>query len=353
MLDNMQNFLDPSEREYLESQHNCERDGRIRDRIKAVLLYDKGWSYRKIAEALFITPEAIRQHTLDYEAARKLSPENGGSSSKLNKAQTKFLLEHLQGHTYLYAKDIVAFVWEQFEVRYTVSGMTQWLQNNGFSYKKPAVVPGKADKEAQQVWIEFYEELKRNLAENETICFMDGVHPTHNAKPAYGWIQKGQRKEIPTNTGRQRVNLSGMIDILSKRVLIREDETLEAESTIRFLKIIEEAYPSKRTVHLFCDNARYYRNKKVQAFLETSKISMHFLPPYSPNLNPIERLWKLTNEWVINNKYYEKFSEFKNSLLGFLGSLSDPPQDLLKILTTRIKDNFRAIGSVLPVNSST
>ena len=95
MLDSMQNFLDPSEREYLESQHNCERDGRIRDRIKAVLLYDKGWSYRKIAEALFITPEAIRKHTLDYEAALKLSPENGGSSSKLNKAQTKFLLEHL------------------------------------------------------------------------------------------------------------------------------------------------------------------------------------------------------------------------------------------------------------------
>lgn len=349
----MKNFLDPSERERLESQHKYERDGRVRDRIKAVLLYDKGWSYRKIAEALFITPEATRQHTLDYEAIRKLAPENGGSSSKLNKAQEKFLLDHLQDQTYLYAKDIVAFVWEQFEVNYTVSGMTQWLQNHDFSYKKPAVVTGKADKEAQQAWIEFYEELKRSLTENETICFMDGVHPTHNVKPAYGWIQKGKGKEILTNTGRQRVNLSGVIDIISKRVIVREDETLEAESTIRFLKSIEKAYPSKQTVHLFCDNARYYRNKKVQIFLETSKNSMHFLPPYSPNLNPIERLWKLTNERVINNKYYEKFSEFKNSLLEFLGSLSDPPQNLLNILQTRITDNFRAMGSLLSVNSST
>lgn len=349
----MKNFLDPSEREELKKQHKCTRDGRVRDRIKAVLLYDNGWSYRKIAEALFITPEAVRQHTLDYETVRKLSPENGGSSSKLNRAQTKLLLEHVQECTYLYAKDIVAFVWDQFEVRYTVSGMTQWLQNHGFSYKKPAVVPGKADKEAQQAWIKCYEEMKKNLSENETICFMDGVHPTHNAKPAYGWIRKGQRKEIPTNTGRQRINLSGMIDITSKRVLVREDETLEAESTICFLKKIEEAYPCKQTVHLFCDNARYYRNKKVQAFLQTSKISMHFLPPYSPNLNPIERLWKLTNEWVINNKYYEKFSEFKKSILTFLRRLSDPPQDLLQILKTRITDNFRAVGSVLPVNSST
>jgi transposase len=349
----MQNFLDPSERKRLEIQHKYERDGRTRDRIKAVLLYDKGWSYRMIAEALFITPEAARQHTLDYERASKLSPENGGSSSKLNKAQTRLLLEHLQERTYLYAKDIAAFVWDQFEVRYTISGMTQWLQNHGFSYKKPAVVPGKVDKEAQQAWIDFYEGLKRNLGDDETICFMDGVHPTHNAKPAYGWIQKGKRKELPTNTGRQRVNLSGMIDIISKQVLVREDETLEAESTIRFLRSIEEAYPHKRTVHLFCDNARYYRNKKVHAFLENSKISMHFLPPYSPNLNPIERLWKLTNELVINNKYYEKFSEFKNSLIGFLKSLSDPPQNILKILRSRITDNFRAIGSPVPVNSST
>lgn len=349
----MQNFLDQSEREYLESQHKCERDGRVRDRIKAVLLYDKGWSYRKIAEALFITPEAARQHTLDYETTQKLLPRNGGSSGKLNKAQTKFLSEHLQTHIYLYAKDISAFVWDQFEVRYTVSGMTQWLKNHGFSYKKPAVIPGKANKEAQQRWIEAYQSMKENLSEDETICFMDGVHPTHNAKPTFGWIQKGERKEIPTNTGRQRINLSGLIDIFSKNVIVQEDETLEADSTISFLKIVEAAYPTKHTIHVFCDNARYYRNKKVTAFLETSKITMHFLPPYSPNLNPIERLWKLMNEYVINNRFYEKFVDFRDSIFNFLGRLFNPPDELLSILKKRITDNFRPVDSPLPVNSST
>ena len=349
----MRNFLDESERNRLLKQHRSERDKRICDRIKAVLLYDKGWSYHQIAEALFISHEAVRQHTLDYEGVRKLSPQNGGSGSKLNETQSRLLIDHLQQNTYMYAKDIIAFVREQFEIEYSVSGMTQWLKSNGFSYKKPAVVPGKADREAQEQWINFYQHLKRTLSENEAICFMDGVHPTHNVKPAYGWIQKGTRKEIPTNTGRQRLNLSGVIDIISKKVLIQEDETLEAESTIRFLKRIEEAYPTKKTIYLICDNARYYRNKKVASFLESSKISMQFLPPYSPNLNPIERLWKLMNEYVINNKYYEKFSEFKNSLLSFLGSLSDPPKDLFDVLKRRITDNFRAFGTPQFVNSST
>ncbi len=89
------------------------------------------------------------------------------------------------------------------------------------------------------------------------------------------------------------------IDILSKRVFVREDKTLNSSSTIAFLQDIETAYPQARKVHMFCDNAKYYRNKDVQVYLRGSKIEMHFLPPYSPNLNPIERLWKFVNEHVL------------------------------------------------------
>ncbi len=53
----------------------------------------------------------------------------------------------------------------------------------------------------EREWLAEYEKLKQNLPENETICFMDGVHPTHNVQPTYGWIKKGERKEIPANCG--------------------------------------------------------------------------------------------------------------------------------------------------------
>ena len=163
----------------------------------------------------------------------------------------------------------------------------------------------------------------------------------HNTKPAYGWIRTGERKEIPTNTGRQRINLSGAIDITSKKVLIQEDTTLNAASTIEFLKKIEAAYPEAKKVYVFCDNARYYRNKEVSKFLESSKIEMCFLPPYSPNLNPIERLWKFMYENVLYNKYYEKFVEFKEEVLGFLQGLSYASAEIQAALASRITDNFR------------
>jgi len=162
-----------------------------------------------------------------------------------------------------------------------------------------------------------YERLRQGLPADETICFIDGVHPTHNVQPAYGWIKKGVRKEIPANTGRARLNLSGSIDMITHNVVIQEDQALNAESTIRFFQKIEKAYPNNRQIHVFCDNAPYYRNKEVKKHLETSKICLHFLPPYSPNLNPIERLWKWMKERVIYNAYYGNFEDFKAAVIGF------------------------------------
>lgn len=340
----MHHFLTDEERSSLSRQHKLERDKRVCDRIKAVLLYDDGWELNEIAYVLLITDETVRHHVEEYKATRKLKPENGGSCSKLNPLQTKALLEHLQECTYLYAKDIVRYVFESFGIEYSIPGMTTWLYRNRFSYKKPAVVPGKANAIAQEEWIRRYEALKKRLPADEAICFIDGVHPTHNTTSAFGWIRKGLRKEIKSNTGRQRLNLSGAIDIVSKEVFVLEDEVLNASSTITFLRKLESRYPASNRVHVFCDNARYYKNKEVSTYLAASKIEMHFLPPYSPNLNPIERLWKCMHEKVLYNRYYERFSEFKDAVMGFFQGLLDPPRELRKVLENRITDRFQRVS---------
>jgi len=340
-------FLSDQERATLRIQHKQERDKRVADRIKAVLLHDNGWSPQHIAEALFISDQAVRDHIDDYKTSSKLKPDNGGSEEKLSREQTDQLEVHLREHTYLYVKDIIAYVQATFGIIYTVPGMRTWLQRHEFSYKKPAIVPGKANEERQQEWLEAYEQLKLALPGDETICFIDGVHPTHNVQPAYGWIKKGVRKEIPANTGRSRLNLSGAIDVVCHKIVMQEDQTLNAFSTIRFFQKIEEAYPCKRKIHVFCDNAPYYRNKAVSQYLATSKIVLHFLPPYSPNLNPIERLWKWMKERVIYNTYYEHFEDFKEAILGFFAVLSTVTAEsvLGQSLKNRVRDKFRVIGT--------
>lgn len=342
------NFLNDEERNKLKGQHKQERDGRVRDRIKAILLYDKGWTLKQIAEALLISDEAIGNHINEYQASKKLKPQSGGSTEKFSLSQANQLEAHLQTQTYLYTKDITAYVQITFGITYTIHGMRNWLQRHGFSYKKPAVVPGRADEKQQKKWIEEYEKLRDTLPSSETICFIDGVHPSHNVQSAYGWIKKGVRKEIPTNSGRSRLNLTGALDIISHKIIIHSDKTLDANATINFFRKIKEAYPDKDKIHVFCDNAKYYKNQLVEEYLKTSKIKLHFLPPYSPNLNPIERLWKWMKERVIYNTYYPEFEEFKSAVFGFFNLLStlSPESVLGQSLRSRVKDKFKPIGTI-------
>src|SRR4030065_481215 len=171
-------FLSDAERAQLRAQHKQERDKRICDRIKAVLLYDKGWTIAAIAKARLLSEDAIREHITQYREFKKVKPENGGASEKLSIEQSEQLRRHLRNHTYLYVKDIIAYVQSTWSMTYSVPGMRNWLQRHDFSYKKPTLVPGKANEQQQQEWLAEYEKLKQNLSADETICFMDGVHPT-------------------------------------------------------------------------------------------------------------------------------------------------------------------------------
>src|SRR5580698_3080623 len=88
----------------LRERHRKERDGRVKDRIKAVLLRDKGYSYEEIADVLFLSDEGTRKQVEDFLREEKLAPENGGSEPQLTPAQTAELLAHLEERTYLYVR---------------------------------------------------------------------------------------------------------------------------------------------------------------------------------------------------------------------------------------------------------
>jgi transposase len=114
----MANILTTEEITELKNRHGQERDRRVCDRIKAVLLYDKGWSLQEIAEALLLSDESIRKHIRDYQQAKKLRPENGGSESKLGVQDTNELKEHLAKNTYQYVKNICSYVKDKYGKKY-------------------------------------------------------------------------------------------------------------------------------------------------------------------------------------------------------------------------------------------
>lgn len=309
-------------------------------RLCAVLAYDLGHDPCDIAEILQISETTAYQYIKDYLTKDKISHDlRGGSECRLTPAQEVELIGHLHEVTYLYAKNICAHIAKTYGVKYTVSGITKWLERNEFVHKKPKVVPGKLDPQKQADFIEYYKKLKAKLPADETIMAMDAMHPEYQSQAVYGWIPKGEVKTIASTNKQFRLHFNGVIDLFSMKPLVQEYSTINATNVIEFFKNLEQCSPYK-TIHIICDNGRSYKNKEVQAYLQNSKIKLHFLPPYSPNLNPIERLWKIFRECVCYNKYYPVFSEFANTVRGFF---SDTILKIPHILAQRINDKFQVI----------
>ena len=340
------NFLTYVQRAALIACHRQERSSRYADRIKAILYLDSGMSSTEVAELLFMDDDTVRRYFatftsdgLDGLLSDGYQPYQGRLSADEKERLRAFLLSNIV----LSVAPVIAFIKDNFGVEYTISGAASLLHSMGFVYKKPERIPGKADPAAQREFVAKFNKLMAKKRRNTQVWFIDGTHPTHNSQPAYGWLPKGEEVVVRANCGRARVNVNGAINVESREVAHVECESVNAQSTVELLREIERRAPKRAKIVVFCDNARYYRSTVVREYLKKSRVDLRFLPPYSPNLNPIERLWRFMKKTVCYNRYHATLGEFRGVLREFFARLADKYRGQLKKLITT---NFHVIDPV-------
>ena len=225
--------------------------------------------------------------------------------------------------------------------------MTSWLYNHDFSYKKPKESPKKADSAAQEQFIKKYEELKNTTPEDEPILFCDAVHPTMATRVTYGWIKKGKNKTIATTASRTRINVVGAVNLKTMDVIAEDYDTIDSASMTAFFEKLREKYSGSRPINLILDRGAYNTSAETQEAAAKFNIKLHHLPPYSPNLNPIERLWKIMHEIVQNNIVFQSAKEFKEKIMSFFSEIWPKMSEEAK--SRRINDNFQRIGLPSPL----
>jgi len=341
-------FLNTAERKELLS---LARDGsaehRIARRANAVLLLDDGLSCERVAKVLYLDDDTVRGWRKLYDERGIAGLEQfdaGGSSSRLATAQEEALKAYVAQALPRSTREIGAFIEREFGIVYeSRSGLIALLHRLGLEYHKPEVIGRKLDEEKQQAFIEGYEKLLNSLGPDEAVLFVDAVHPTHAARPVGCWAPKEEKLAIEQTTGRQRINIHGAIDLETGQTRMIEAETIDAASTIRLLESLEALYPLLTIIHVYLDNARYHHAKLVQAWLAQPgrRIRLHFIPPYCPHLNPIERLWGAMHKHVTHNKCYATSREFAGEVLTFLRE--KVPQNWPDLCDS-VTDNFRVIN---------
>lgn len=327
-----------------EAQKAYRSQGRIYIKITILLMLDQGFSVDQVGEALGIDRSTVyrnHQSFLSLGLDGYLDLCVGGSTARLSEPHQAALQAHLEKHFYQSAKEICSYVLSTFGVFYSENGMISLLHRLGFVYKKSRQVAPHATVEKQEAFVEELTQKADSLPENEALYFMDGVHPQYNTRPDYGWIRKGKDFQIKANSGRKRVNINGLINAFEPTdVCALSSDRINGQSTIELFENLLKLHPNKERFWVVCDNARYYHSKVLKQWLLDKPIELIFLPAYSPNLNLIERLWKLLKKKIINSTYYDTYDKFHQAILDFFNQIEIYEKELKSLISW----NFQIIG---------
>jgi len=296
-------------------------------KINAVILLGTDWRLEEVVDALLLDDETLRNYVNRYKEGgleQLLEHNHKGGKPKLPIEKLEILSKELETNIHLTTKSICAYVKEQLGTEYSISGMTALLHRMDYVYKKPKLVPGDPDGELQEYFLKEYLKIMENKKETEAVFFVDAMHPTWNSMAAYGWIKKGTTRELKSNSGRGRLNIHGAMNAETlETTVITSELNVNTDSTIFLFQALETLYPLATIIYVILDNAKYHFSGVVQEYVKNSRIQLVFLPSYSPELNLIERLWKVFNRKVLYNKHYTNFKEFKRSCVNFFKNQSD------------------------------
>ncbi|MFW9872827.1 MAG: IS630 family transposase [Candidatus Thorarchaeota archaeon] len=134
------------------------------------------------------------------------------------------------------------------------------------------------------------------------------------------WSLKGQQPEVFTYGGRLRQQLIGAINSLAGKVHVAFSDTVKASQFQYFLEGLLARYNSFGKILLILDNARAHHSKELEPLLEANKdrLEFLFLPPYSPDLNPMEWFWKFLRKHVTHNTFFDTFKKIQRALIKFI-----------------------------------
>jgi transposase len=163
----------------------------------------------------------------------------------------------------------------------------------------------------------------------------DEVHFQRHTSTIRMWAPKGHQPKIFSASTRQKVGYLGAINLKTGRLVTQTATTFNAETFGEFLQLLLQN--TRGMIFLILDNAKWHRARELQSFFfkNRHRLCRVFLPPYSPELNPIERVWRITRRKVTHNRYFETLIDLEYTLSSFFAKWNRP-NSTLKLLCANI-----------------
>ena len=329
--------LSETEIEKLNYERYAYPDPMVQKRILAVYLKATlGWNNSIIGQIVGLHYNAVGEWINAYKEKgfKALLSNNYGSKKSKLENHADSVLKSFQIQPPMTSTEAAGRIREMTGINRSSQQVRAFMKRHGLKFIKCGHIPAKADNDKQHQWVETELKPVIEAAQKEEVhlFFCDAAHFVLQPFLCSMWC--AFRVFIKGSASRNRINVLGAVNAITKEVITMSNTTYITSTTlIDFLKLLKEKYADK-PIAIVLDNAWYQHCFIVTTFAKSLGIHLLFLPPYSPNLNIIERLWKFTKKEILYGKYYDKPKLFHHVIQNFFEGINQNFKSQISTLLT-------------------
>jgi putative transposase len=337
--------LKAKERKTLLEYYRKSTDPAVRLRAHILLLLAAGHPWSQITTMLFTSPRTVSRWKKRFErdGVEALLGAPRGRPAVLAvwwvAVVTRWILQKTpRDFGFLRSRwscaTLVLLLWEERRIDVSTETVRRYLRRENLVWRRPRPVLGPKDSEYTRK-LRNIRRLLTNLPDDETVVFQDEVDIDTNPKIGSMWMCRGEQAEVETPGNNTKRYLAGSLHWRTGRLFVSEPGTQRNSVLfVRHLHDLRTKLRQYRHIHVICDNARFHNCRLVDKFLERwgHRISIHFLPKYAPETNPIERVWWHLHEEITRNHRCKTIEELVDLVFEWL----------------KYKENFEIETSIYP-----
>lgn len=326
--------VDESTRKTLLSIYRSHRDPKVRLRAHIVLLLAGGHPWSLVCGMLFCSTRTISKwkRRFDDQGVEGLFKDRRHEGRPwVGRSWPKKVAELVLDvdprkfgflRSRWTCKLVTMVLLETYKLQVSEETVRRWLHGEGLVWRRPRPVLVKKDPEHDSK-LEAIRDVLLNLAEDEIAVFQDEVDVNTNPKIGAMWMPRGQQAHVETPGNNEKRYLAGSLDWQTGHLLMTggaKGQRRNSALFIQHLKELNKELSDCRTIHVICDNARFHDCGAVNDYLQSpdNRIQLHFLPRYSPQANPIERVWWNLHENITRNHRCKSMEELIDLVMSWL-----------------------------------
>jgi transposase len=327
--------LDAQLRQALLDRYRKDSDPEVRFRAHILLLLAEGYTWATVCTLLFCSSRTIDRWVKRFhqEGIAGLAGHKTGRPFRFATTWIQVVVNWVTEKTprdfgFLRSRwcceAIALLMLTIHDLEVSRETIRRWLHQGGLVYRRPRPVVGPKDTD-RQAKLDALRSLLARLPADETAVFQDEVDINTNPKIGSMWMIKGPQTTVETPGNNEKRYLSGSIHWRTGQVFVTEGAPKQGRDTPLFLAHLDELRSRLRRyrkIHVLCDSAKCHTSEAVGIYLweHRERIDLHLLPKYSPDCNPIERVWWNLHDQITRNHKCRSMQELLDLTLAWLGN---------------------------------